>query len=137
MTLRLTLSRDLRFGRLVDLDQQRALILDAELCAVTLSCDFAFIGSLAIMAQFSFRSRPSLFFLSSFQKLAICVQDFDDSQFCISHQLSHFAALFNQHETKSSASLVRVSRRVTDDHYASILADAQSSVPAGALHPKL
>jgi len=57
MTLRLTLSRDLRFGRLVDLDQQRALVLDAELCAVTLSCDFAFIGSLAIMAQFSFRSR--------------------------------------------------------------------------------
>ena len=33
MTLRLTLSRDLRFGRLVDLDQQLALILDAELCA--------------------------------------------------------------------------------------------------------
>ncbi len=56
MTLRLTLSRDLRFGRLVDPDQQRALILDAELCAVTLSRDFAIIGSLAIMAQFSFRS---------------------------------------------------------------------------------
>jgi hypothetical protein len=29
MTLRLTLSHDLRFGRLVDLDQQHALILDA------------------------------------------------------------------------------------------------------------
>jgi hypothetical protein len=55
MTLRLTLSHDLRFGRLVDLDQQHALILDAELCAVTLSRDFAIIGSLAVMAQFSFR----------------------------------------------------------------------------------
>ncbi len=33
MALRLTLSRDLRFGQLVDLDQQRTLILDAELCA--------------------------------------------------------------------------------------------------------
>jgi hypothetical protein len=37
------------------LDQQHALILDAELCAVTLSRDFAIIGSLAVMAQFSFR----------------------------------------------------------------------------------
>jgi hypothetical protein len=33
MTLRHYLSVILRFGRLVDLDQQRALILDAELCA--------------------------------------------------------------------------------------------------------
>ena len=34
-------------------------------------------------------------------------------------------------------SLVRVSRRVADDHYASILADARSSVPARALRPGL
>ena len=33
MTLRHQVSLILRFGRLVDLDQQRALILDAELCA--------------------------------------------------------------------------------------------------------
>ena len=33
MTLRHYLSVILRFGRLVDLDQQPALILDAELCA--------------------------------------------------------------------------------------------------------
>jgi hypothetical protein len=57
MTLRPTLSRGLRFGRLVDLDQQPALILDAELCAITLSRDFAFFGSLAVMAQFSFRPK--------------------------------------------------------------------------------
>ena len=49
MTLRLTLWRDLRFGRLVDLDPALRGVLDAELCAVTLSRDFAFIGSLAIM----------------------------------------------------------------------------------------
>jgi hypothetical protein len=30
-------------------------------------------------------------------------------------------------------SLVRVSRRVADDHYASVLAGARSSVPWGAL----
>ena len=33
MTLRRRVSPVLRFGRLVDLDQQRTLILDAELCA--------------------------------------------------------------------------------------------------------
>ena len=44
-----------RFGRLVDPDQQRVLILDSELCAVTLSRDFAILGSMAVMAQFSFR----------------------------------------------------------------------------------
>ena len=49
MTLRHYLSVILRFGRLVDPDQQPALILDAELCAVTLSRDFALIGSLTIM----------------------------------------------------------------------------------------
>ena len=56
MTLRLPLSRDLPFGWLVDLDPALRGILDAELCAVTLSRDFALIGSRAIMAQFSFRS---------------------------------------------------------------------------------
>jgi hypothetical protein len=34
MTLRRRVFPVLRFGRLVDLDQQPALILDAELCAV-------------------------------------------------------------------------------------------------------
>ena len=33
MTLRRRVFPVLRFGRLVDLDQRRALILDAELCA--------------------------------------------------------------------------------------------------------
>jgi hypothetical protein len=37
MALRLTLSRDLRFGWLVDPDQQRTLILDSELCVAALS----------------------------------------------------------------------------------------------------
>jgi hypothetical protein len=32
-------------------------------------------------------------------------------------------------------SLVRVSRRVADDHYASIRAEARSSVPAGRIAP--
>jgi hypothetical protein len=35
---------------LVDRIQQRALKVDAELCAVTLSRDFAIIGSLAVVA---------------------------------------------------------------------------------------
>lgn len=34
-------------------------------------------------------------------------------------------------------SLVRVSRRVVDDHYASILAEARSSVPSGVLRTGL
>ena len=50
MTLRLTLSRDLRFGTLADLDPAKCRIVDAELCAVTLSRDVALIDSLAIMA---------------------------------------------------------------------------------------
>jgi hypothetical protein len=50
MTLRLTLSRDLRFGTLDDPDPTIRGILDSELCAVTLSRDFALIDSLAIMA---------------------------------------------------------------------------------------
>jgi hypothetical protein len=53
MTLRLTFSRDLRFGRLADLDPAVRGILDAELCAVTLSRDFALIDSLAIMILLS------------------------------------------------------------------------------------
>ena len=50
MTLRRRVFPVLRFGRLVDLDQQVSLKVDAELCAFTLSRDFAIIGSLAIMA---------------------------------------------------------------------------------------
>jgi len=50
MTLRRRVSPVLRFGWLVDPGQQRALTVDAELCVVTLSRDFAIIGSLAIMA---------------------------------------------------------------------------------------
>lgn len=49
MTLRLTLSRDLRFGTLADLDPTKRGIVDAELCAVMLSRDVALIDSLAIM----------------------------------------------------------------------------------------
>jgi len=50
MTLRPPLSRDLRFGTLDDLDPADGGILDSELCAVTLSRDFALVDSLAIMA---------------------------------------------------------------------------------------
>lgn len=50
MTLRLTLSRDLRFGMLDDPDPAVHGIVDSELCAVTLSRDFALVDSLAIMA---------------------------------------------------------------------------------------
>ncbi len=58
MTLRLTLSRDLPFGWLVNPDQQRALILDAELCVTMLSHDRAFFGSLAILVTNSRNGRP-------------------------------------------------------------------------------
>jgi hypothetical protein len=58
MTLRHYLSVILRFGRLVDLDPADRGILDAELCAVTLSRDFALIGSLAIMATHGRDVRP-------------------------------------------------------------------------------
>jgi hypothetical protein len=50
MTLRRRVSPVLRFGGLADLDQRDPLKVDAELCAVTLSRDFAIIDSLAIMA---------------------------------------------------------------------------------------
>jgi hypothetical protein len=50
MTLRHQVSLILRFGWLVDHGQQTCpLTLDTELCVVTLSRDFAIIGSLAIM----------------------------------------------------------------------------------------
>jgi hypothetical protein len=56
MTLRRRVSPVLRFGWLVDHGQQTCLLtLDTELCAVTLSRDFAIFGSLAVIAQFSFR----------------------------------------------------------------------------------
>jgi hypothetical protein len=78
MTLRRRVSPVLRFGWLVDHDQQRALILDAELCAITFSRDFAFIGSRAIIAQFSFRSTtlrrrvfPVLLFVGAFSLLHV------------------------------------------------------------------
>jgi hypothetical protein len=49
MTLRLTLSRDLRFGTLAGRYPADRGMADAELCAVTLSRDVALIDSLAIM----------------------------------------------------------------------------------------
>ena len=86
MTLRHYLSAILRFGWLVDLDQQLVLILDAELCAVTfrvilllsvvwqswlssaldpglcavtLSRDFALYQSNHIIALFAFEYKPT------------------------------------------------------------------------------
>jgi hypothetical protein len=56
MTLRRRVFPVLRFGRLVDLDQQLAVDFRCRTLCRHLSRGFAFIGSQAIMTQFSFRS---------------------------------------------------------------------------------
>ncbi len=49
----------------------------------------------------------------------------------------HYAHGFDtQTLAKLVDSLIRVSRRVADSHYASILANARASVPAGRMTPR-
>ncbi len=86
MTLRHQVFLVLRFGWLVDRDRQTCtLVLDAELCATTFSRDFTILGSLAVLAQFSFRPMtlrrrvfPVLLFLGAISlartRIAISIQ---------------------------------------------------------------